>query len=173
MSTSICWGLKFLADDQQAQQTLRQALRDEFTSPLTTNDSPTAKKISSSRIPYLDATIEEILRCANTINSIVRIATVDTQVLGHQIPKGTDVFVMINGPCFKSPPLEVNESSRNSSIKDGTGAWDVADISLFKPERWLVRHDSGKLEFNSKAGPNLQFGLGPRGCFGEQMTPSD
>lgn len=73
---------------------------------------PTVQEIVHSETPYLDATIEEFHRLGGTAPAIMRVALQvsdqgqyvqdrdadqcykDTQILGHHIPKGTDVFMV-------------------------------------------------------------------------------
>jgi hypothetical protein len=77
---------------------------------------------------------------------------------------------MANGPSIKSAPLTIDENLRSASCrdaKDRTGMWDVTDIGLFMPERWLAQTENGEATFDPRAGPNLPFGLRPRGCFGK------
>ena len=100
----------------------------------------------------------------------VRDATCDTEILGYRIPKGTTVFCLSNGPSFMSAPFIVDENLRSGSSRDAkerTGVWDVTDMKLFLPERWLALGENGEEVFDPRAGPNVQFGFGPRGCFGE------
>jgi cytochrome P450 len=166
----VTWGLKFLTDHQRVQQKLRHILRSTFSEPAASGTKPSAAEIVKSQIPYLDATLEEILRCGQTAAGAMRVAKCDTDILGYHIPKGTDVFCMANGPGFKSAPFAVDETLRSGSsrdAKDRTGVWDVTDMSLFMPERWLTQGDNGEVVFDSRAGPNIPFGLGPRGCFGK------
>ena len=102
----------------------------------------------------------------------------DTTVLGHHIPKGTDVFLMANGASYLEPNMLVDDAVRSPGAQShgGTGKalsgmWDDADIAAFKPERWLVLDpDTGKEVYDSLAGPSLAFGLGPRGCFGGKLA---
>jgi hypothetical protein len=165
--------LKLLTDHQQVQQKLRQALRATFCEPAASGTNPSATEIARSQIRYLDATVEEILRCAQTTPGVVRVAKCDTQVLGYHIPKGTDVFCLTNGPSFRSAALTVDENLRSESsrdAKDRIGMWDATDISLFMPERWLAQGEKGEVVFDPRAGPNLPFGLGPRGCFGKSFA---
>lgn len=137
--------------------------------------NPSAQEITKAHIPYLDAFMEELFRCALTAEAIIRVATVDTQVLGHRIPKGTDVFFMNCGPSIHSEAFKIDEKLRSPSCRAAEGrigAWDPEDVGSFKPERWLVpsKEEDGKVVFDQTAGPHLTFGLGPRGCFGRRLA---
>ncbi|KAK3659996.1 hypothetical protein LTR56_000922 [Elasticomyces elasticus] len=172
-STSICWGLKFLTAHQRVQQKLRLALRAEFRRAFEAKEAPTVQEILASSIPYLDATIEEVLRCGNTALASMRRAMQDTEILGHRIPKGTDVFLVNNGPGFITKPLPVDEQKRSKTSQESVsrhGMWDVSDIGVFQPERWLTKNEKGDLVFDPLAGPMLGFGLGPRGCWGRKLA---
>ena len=132
-------------------------------------------EIIKIQIPYLDATIEEMSRTAVLFGASIRTATTDTIVLGHTIPKGTEVFLMSNGPGYFSSPFQVDDSKRSGSslnAKNQVGQWipDEEDMKAFRPERWLVKGEDGKEEFDPHAGPHLAFGLGPRGCFGRRLA---
>jgi cytochrome P450 len=94
-STTIEWGLKYLADNQVAQTKLRKSLQEAFPTSVSSNETPSGTDIARESIPYLDAVVQEVLRLAGTAGTNVRIATVDTEVLGYFIPKGTDVFLMV------------------------------------------------------------------------------
>lgn len=77
---------------------------------------------------------------------------------------------MTNGPGYMEAPLHIDESKRSKTSqesKDKNGMWEVSDIGVFKPERWLIRNEDGQTEFDARAGPAQPFGAGPRGCFGE------
>ncbi|KAF2829534.1 cytochrome P450 [Ophiobolus disseminans] len=171
-ATAVSWGVKYLTDNPMSQSLLRTALHTAFPHALNADRAPTYQELSTSSIPYLDATVEEILRHANTIAFVVRQALNDTSVLGHHIPKGTDVFLMANGAGYLEPniPLTPADShspgASTSSNKSLTGLWNDSDIHLFKPERWLNTDGS----FNPQAGPQLAFGLGPRACFGKRLA---
>lgn len=128
------------------------------------------KEIIGKRIPYLDATIEEVLRCASTAPVVDRQALVDTEILGHPVPKGTIVTCLVGGPSMMTPGFAVDEGLRSPSSqaakKSGRDrAWDPEDMTLFKPERWIVNG-----EFDAMAGPQLAFGLGTRGCYGKRLV---
>ena len=169
-STTITWGLKLLADHHQIQQRLRKALRTAFPGPATAGTTPSAAEIVSAHIPYLDATAEEILRCGATASNQARFAKCDTELLGYHIPKGTDVFLLSNFASVKTAPFMIDEKLRSESSREAkgrTGIWDVSDMGVFIPERWLTRGEKDEEAFDARAGPNVPFGLGPRGCFGK------
>lgn len=176
-STTLGWGVKFLADHAAVQTRLRQALRSAF-GP----SGPTFEAISSTRVPYLDAVLEEIVRCGATAPVVDRIALADTEILGHPVPKGTVVTFLTNGPTMGSPGFTIEEARRSPTSRDKSGApkdksWDPNDIGVFKPERWLVpkgplgdKGEPQEVDFDGAAGPQLGFGLGTRGCFGLRLA---
>lgn len=170
-STTVSWGVKLLSDNQQAQATLRKTLRLTYSEAFAEKRQPTAKEIATLHHPYIDATLEEILRCGKTAGAEGRVAMVDTEVFGYPIPKGTDLFFLTCAGYVAPPVGTVDESKRSATsqaAKDKTGVWDISDIGIYKPERWLSRAgEKGEVVFDKNAGPNLPFGLGVRGCFGE------
>jgi cytochrome P450 len=161
-----------LADHQDTQSKLRAKIRSEFSNADTENRAPTYQEIIKATIPYLDAVTEETIRYSRTGGVVIRNALVDVEVLGHHIPKGTDVFMMTQGPSIFSPAFPIDDSLRSPSAlaaKDRVGSWNPDNMGEFEPERWLVEED-GKTVFNPAAGPMLAFGLGPRGCYGRRMA---
>ena len=171
-STTICWAVKYLTEYQDVQRKLRAALRAAHKRAAEEGDLPTSHEIVNADVPYLDAFIEENHRWATSIPAVIRIATRDTVVLGHHIPKGTDVFMLNNGASFQSKAFEIAESRRSQTCqesKEKYGVWDNNDIGEFRPERWLVEDGKGRITFNPKAGPILAFGFGLRGCFGTRF----
>jgi cytochrome P450 len=175
-ATTIAWGVKLLADNPSAQDRLRTELRSAYPGAVDEKRAPTYTELARASIPYLDAIIEEILRHSNTIAFVDRQALQDTTILGRHIPKGTDVFLVANGAGYLRPNMPVNDTERSpgarrSENKTLTGLWDDADVSLFKPERWLILHADTNVEaFDPMAGPTLSFGLGPRGCYGRRLA---
>ncbi len=176
--TTIDWGVRLLADHPSAQDRLRAELRAAMPQAASESRIPTYQELSKAHVPYLDATVDEVLRHANTVAFLVREAMQDATVLGCRIPKGTDVLLMANGPGYLQPNLVVNDTvrsagARRQSGKGLTGFWNDGDISAFRPERWLVIDpDTGKDMYNQMAGPTLSFGLGPRSCFGRKLALS-
>lgn len=175
-ATTVAWGLKYIADHPAAQNRLREGLRASLTIAVAEKRAPTAQELVAAHIPYLDAVVEEVLRHANTIAFVVRRAQRDTTVLGRHIPKGTDVFLMANGAGFLEPNMPCEDDvrspgARRVSGKALTGAWDDDGIGEFRPERWLKADIKTGVEvFDSMAGPQLAFGLGPRACFGRRFA---
>jgi len=97
-AATLQWGIKYLTVHQPPQQKLRAALRAAFHQATETGRQPTVDEIMSNDVPYLDATNEEILRCAGTVPGLMRRAMADTQLFGHVIPKGTEVFMVSPPP---------------------------------------------------------------------------
>jgi cytochrome P450 len=165
-----------MSTHQSVQTRLRNALRLAHLEAHQTSRLPTIEEISDTSIPYLDAVMEETLRYASVATLIVRMSTCDTQILGYQIPKGTDVLLSLTGPSLTEPALPIREMSRSlesQEFKDKVLPWEE-DVSRFKPERWLklVKHADGKEEevFDPRAGPILSFSTGPRQCFGKKLA---
>ena len=168
-ATTLCWSVKYLTEYPEVQRKLRAALRATHKRAAASGDVPSPPEILRTSVPYLDAFIEELLRCCTTVPTVIRMATRDTVILGHHIPKGTDVLMLTNGPSYLSPAMLVDESKRSKGSqdsKDRYGVWDDADIRHFKPERWLVQEEKGNVTFNNRAGPGNPYGFGLRGCFG-------
>ncbi|PNP61465.1 hypothetical protein FNYG_13752 [Fusarium nygamai] len=61
-------------------------------------------------MPYLDAVIEGTVRLSGACEIITRIATTDTQVLGRPIPKGTEIWMLAQGPSMVEPAFDIDES---------------------------------------------------------------
>ncbi|KAK8042521.1 cytochrome P450 [Apiospora phragmitis] len=173
-STSLQWGLKHLAADQRVQTTLRESLRAAYPGAVSEGRQPTFAEIIKTQVPYLDAVVEEILRVTGPVRTLFRTATVDTTILGHHVPKGTQIFLPITGPSFTAPAFAIEESLRSPSSqshKNMRGTWDESDAANFVPERWLkAEGESSTQVFDSQAGPMLAFSVGIRGCFGRRLA---
>ncbi|CAI0647583.1 unnamed protein product [Colletotrichum noveboracense] len=159
-ATAMAWGVKYLADNPASQDRLRNAMRAALPEAVKEKRAPTYQELIKAQVPYLDAVVEEVL------------------LLGRHIPKGTNVFLMANGPGYLEPHMPVDDKSRSPGARRDqnkalTGAWADDDIAAFRPERWLKHDENAKDEsdwvFDPMAGPTLAFGLGPRGCFGKRL----
>ncbi|KAI8654717.1 Cytochrome P450 monooxygenase [Fusarium keratoplasticum] len=175
-STTIVWGIKFLADHQDAQRKLRAALQVAHPDAFAEKRNPTTAEIMRPNVsPYLDATIEEIVRLSGTSDGIQRVATVDTEILGHPIPKGTELWLLGMGPSMLEPAFKIDdklrsESSQKVGVEGRVRAWDeTSDMAAFTPERW-IQDENGKPTFDALSGPSLTFGLGTRGCYGRKLA---
>lgn len=176
-ATTLTWAVKFLSDNPAAQTRLREALRAAYAVfEVERGEVPTVEALTGTRVPYLDAVVEEVTRCANTSSGAMREATRDTELLGYRIPKGTDVYLMSNGPGYNQPNHlneTISDAIRSQSSrdnKDKIGTWNAGDVGQFKPERWLRLNEDGKEEFDAHSGPVMQFGGGIRGCFGRKLA---
>ncbi|KAF1845896.1 cytochrome P450 [Cucurbitaria berberidis CBS 394.84] len=174
-STALSWALKLLAGSQDIQRKLRSELRSSFAAAHSQNRVPDAHEIATTQNHYLDACLEEILRCAQTATIPSRTATTDAVILGHVIPKGTRVMMCGLGGGLMVPPFEIDDALRSKSyhVAGGgkVGEWGSGDMTEFKPDRWLVKDSATDSQvFDAMAGPHLQFGAGPRSCFGRKLA---
>ena len=174
-SAVLQWCVKYLTVDQERQAKLRNILRTTFPGRLL----PTCAEVAKSRIPYMEAVIEESLRLGQVLTATFRDAMEDTTVMGVGIPKGTTICLVGNGPGLCLPaslvaPYTPSSADSHKRGKEKTGRFSDEDITQFVPERWLKATTGGdgkeKVEFDPNAGPNIPFGLGPRGCFGKKLA---
>ncbi|QIW97878.1 hypothetical protein AMS68_003396 [Peltaster fructicola] len=174
-ATTIKWGVKLLSKHQAVQSKLRAELRAAFKDIAESGTLPSAADVTKDRPAYLDAVIEEILRMGNPGVMPLRTTTTDVTILGHFVPKGTDVIMLNVGPGQTEPPLPVEETARSKTSQESidtayTGSWDPSTLGEFLPERWLTKNAKGEVEFNPRAGAQQTFGGGLRGCFGRKLA---
>jgi cytochrome P450 len=167
------WAVKFLARHPEVQRKLHREVVDKLPAP--GHRPATYEELSSNeKLPYLSAVVYELLRVSRTAPAVLRDTTCDTAILGHPIPKGTAVVLLIAyAQQYESESLKAisdgldsvrSESSRRNGRK--YGYWADEDCAEFRPERWLTADGS----FNPNAGPWLPFSLGFRGCFGQKLA---
>ncbi|KAK1635700.1 cytochrome P450 monooxygenase [Colletotrichum phormii] len=176
-ATTFGGGIKYLTDNPEAQTHLREALRQHLHDAVKERRNPTHEEIIKTTIPYLDATIEEILRFAGTTSVTDREAMQDTTILGHHIPKGTNVMMVTIGKSILKPAFDILDALRSKTALDASNrirSWESSPYPVedFKPERWLVKSDKdpGQMVYDATAGPQMAFGLGPRACFGRRLA---
>jgi cytochrome P450 len=179
-STTFQWWVKYMGRSQQSQSCLRDALHNSHSTALSENRLPNINEILRTNIPYLDAMIEEAFRYSHIVPFVTREAIVDTQILGHPIPKGTQLLFVTSVESFIKPAFDIDESKRMKRADNSNmqyGVWHPADVAEFKPERWLKMEsrvqDGVTVEeeiFDPRSGPTLSFGAGPRGCFGRRLA---
>lgn len=162
-ATTLSWSVKMLADNPRVQEKLRGVLRDTFGD---IDGVPSPENIVKAQIPYLDAVIEEVIRCAQTSGAAVRRAVHDTTVLGYRIPEGVDVYLLSTGPGYMTSNAvneTIHESARSVSSQESKDRavpkWDDADIAAFKPERWIKTDEKGVEAYDVHAGPVLQASI--------------
>jgi cytochrome P450 len=174
-STTLSWGLKYLTSYPSIQSKLREELHSTFASAHAEHRVPSAHEIATTPCHYLDAFIEEIVRCGGTAGVVSRTTTQDVVVLGKVIPKGTMVLLMGLGGGVMERAHDIPDNLRSEQYRKAgggkNGTWDSDTIKEFDPTRWLVRDgESGGLVFDSQAGPHFAFGGGLRGCFGRKLA---
>jgi cytochrome P450 len=189
----LAWSVKYLGSFPQVQRTLRTELLALLSSTGRPIDisSPdniptlTFADVNGDATPYLDAVVAECLRCAGVAPFSSRDVTQDTTVLGYNIPKGA-FLALTQGRSGDNnnvnrrkthPPIPPDsqlrsQTSRTAALK---GIWDDdSTIMNFKPERWLNFERDGagntRMKFDSNKGYSMQFGAGPRGCFGKNLA---
>lgn len=166
-----------LSDHQAVQSKLRNALHISHSAARAEGRAPTAKEIAATSIPYLDACIEEFVRCSQTGAATSRTSTTDAVVLGHVIPKGTRIFMMSNGGGILTPAYAIPDSLRSPAYLNAgggkIGSWDESrpeDMAAFRPDRWMKIEKDGSEVFDAMLGPHMGFGAGPRACFGRKLA---
>lgn len=172
-ATTVQWGMKHLAQHPEIQKKARDSLRTVFKDAYAESRQPSVTEITKNQVPYLDAVIEEILRLSGPVGATARMATVDTVVMGHHIPKGTTVIMAHVGPGFTSPAISEHlgeESYEKPTTYTKRVNWDEVSPDKFLPERWLIEDEDGKVVYDPQAGPFLSFSLGMRGCFGIRLA---
>jgi cytochrome P450 len=176
-SSALRWGLSYLSADQRSQSELRNALQQAHVQAKAERRPPSLAEIIHTRVPYLDAVVEEVLRVSYPLGMCLREVQVDTQILGARVPKGTTVAFLSNGPSILAPPISYDESRSSEWVRSRKAKQPFKagyDFAAFVPERWLrtMTGEDGKEEvvFDSQAFPIQAFGSGPRGCFGRKMS---
>ncbi|RYN94898.1 hypothetical protein AA0120_g4031 [Alternaria tenuissima] len=171
-ATTITWTLKFLAQNQDAQDKLRSNLRQYHAEAYQAGRQPTKEEIADADIPYLHAIIEAILRMRPPFPALLGSTLVDTEITGYKIPNGTTILMPSSGPGLDEPVIPVPEDLRTkSNITKRRPDWSPEDVHLYDPDRWLKwDEESGKIEFDPSPGPMQSFGFGPRQYLGKRLA---
>ncbi|XP_069508832.1 cytochrome P450 2D15-like [Ambystoma mexicanum] len=140
LSTTLRWALLYMLLYPDVQRRVHE----EIDSVIGRDRKPTME--DQSNMPYTNAVIYEIQRCADLIPLAVPHMTYrDTEIQGYFIPKGVTLFINLS-----------------SVVKDET-AWERPH--QFYPEHFLDA--DGKLV---KPEAFMPFGAGRRVCLGEQLA---
>ncbi|KAF2165555.1 hypothetical protein M409DRAFT_67337 [Zasmidium cellare ATCC 36951] len=188
-ASSMSWGLNYLSIHQDVQAKIRRILRETFPKAVAESREPSPAELYNTALLYLDAFIEEVLRCSQLIPSLSRTTITNTRLLGYDIPIGTTVVSPHHRPkrtaprsekpsTSKGPPdtklAPVKDSARTSSgeeFQPQVNEWDDTsdDLQNFRPERYMPSKE-GDEHLDLMAGPHVTFGGGTRGCFGKKIA---
>ncbi|KAK4235421.1 cytochrome P450 [Achaetomium macrosporum] len=169
-SAAMVWILKLLTDHPDVVLRLREELQTHLVSATQEGRLPTVEEILNTKLAYLEAVLEEVLRLRAAM-LVPRDATRDTELLGHRIPKGTSIFLVCQGPDFSPSPTSAYWRETKALAARQFPGTHSKSPEFFDPERWLVRHgETGELEFDGTTFPQLGFGLGVRSCWGRRLA---
>ncbi|KAI8610339.1 cytochrome P450 [Chytriomyces sp. MP71] len=140
-SHALTWALDHLATRPDLQHKLRTEIKHELS---TFSSDPPFEYVSSTST-YLDAVMKETLRLSPPAPVTSRVATANTEIDGHAIPRGTLVILS---------PLVMHTRAE---------FWGE-DAETFRPERWL---EAGE---EKPFGVYMPFLLGPRNCIGSRFA---
>ncbi|KAH8888497.1 cytochrome P450 [Thozetella sp. PMI_491] len=170
VAATFSWTLKRLSTYQEVQIQLRESLCAAHSAAVDGLRQPSIAEIVNTQVHYLDAVIEEVLRLSPPFCLTSRQAIADTTILGQHVPKGTLIFINLEGPSFTSPKIQGKEL-RDVEAGRVRPYWDDSDIKSFIPERWMKTGESGSEPvFDNQAGPYLSFGGGARACYGKRVA---
>ncbi|EGO03072.1 hypothetical protein SERLA73DRAFT_176590 [Serpula lacrymans var. lacrymans S7.3] len=174
-AVALRWVVKLLAAHPDVQRRLHDELISAGIPSALDEDAPltTFADVSSDKTPYLEAIANEVLRFCKLANITTREALCDTVILGHPIPKGTTVFFTITGTSFSETHRAKEIHASLDPVRSKTSIrrfryWGD-DAEKFVPERWI----DAEGKFDGRAGPNLAFSTGPRGCYGQKLAMLD
>ncbi|XP_033639200.1 steroid 17-alpha-hydroxylase/17,20 lyase-like [Asterias rubens] len=146
VANTLQWGLLYMAAFPKKQAKVQDQI-DEVLG----KDGPLTLE-SKSSLPYLEATVYEIMRFSSlTILGVPHAAAVDTRVGGYYIPKGTQVMANF------------------WAVHHDEAIWDRPHD--FLPERFL--DTEGKLRNMSEFPFFMPFSTGQRSCIGKGMAKSE
>ncbi|KAI9157971.1 Cytochrome P450 monooxygenase TRI13 [Paramyrothecium foliicola] len=171
---TLSFTVKVLGQKQDIQAKLRATLFEAYPEARAAGQQPDLADMLKAKVPYLDAFIEEVLRCENPSLVINKKSVVDLDILGYHVPAGTILFFNSYGPTINYAGARVDESVRRESAQkhhQGLGDWADSEYppGEFYPERWLKISDDS-IVFDANAGPTLTFGVGPRMCWGKRLA---
>ncbi|KAF8608403.1 cytochrome P450 [Ceratobasidium sp. AG-I] len=157
-ASALSWFIKYMPTDPEIQRRLHKEITDVFGSDSDNLHVPLEQLDNVQQLPILEAVFVETLRCAcvaagigrvpPTFIALSRIVTDDEVILGHRVPKDTELLIPL-------AYFGVSESE-----------WGP-DAETWRPGRWLSSDGS----FNRDAGPDGDpFGLGHRVCFGQRLA---
>jgi cytochrome P450 len=169
--------VKRLGVHQATQDKLRTYLHQAYAPALAQRRNPTQEEITKSHIPYLDAFIEEVLRCDTPSPFVIKETLVEMPILGAVVPKGSLLFLPLFGRSIDAPAYAIPESARSDTSQKHNNTipsdWTGSEFAPheFHAERWLRKDTTtGRVIFDPKAGPFMTFGAGNRECWGKRLA---
>lgn len=159
-ASSIGWALKYLADDEGAQDRLYEELTRLLPDM---GAAPTNEQITTTRLSYLDAFIAETLRHSCTGPISFREAIQDCTILGHRVPSGTPIILMTQDVTHQEA-THLGQEPKPASSR--TASPTKPPLNEFHPGRWL----SVGGDFDPNAAASFAFSGGSRGCFGQKIA---
>jgi cytochrome P450 len=151
LTTTISAALHHLLADLPRLSRLTDEIRSSFAS-----ETEISAK-TASKLPYLNAVINEVLRLCPPIPDMLR----------RQVPQGTPVTIA--GKVI--PPGTTVSISCYAMFKSSD---HFSDPEAFKPERFLVQSDVKSSDRGTSSRDDMSafhpFGLGPRGCLGQPLA---
>lgn len=165
----MVWILKLLIDHSHVATRLREELQANLVEATQENRLPTVDEILNTKLTYLDAVLEEVLRLRAAM-LVPRDAIRDTQLLGHRIPKGTSILLVCQGPDFSPSSTSAYWQETKADAARQFPRTDSKGPGHFDPDRWMAKKENGELEFDGSTYPQLGFGLGIRSCWGRRLA---
>lgn len=152
----LTWAIYVLALHPKIQQQLRDEIRNNL-EPLHAGPDYSAESIS--RLPFLYAVCNEVLRMFTPVRLTMREATRDTFLQDIAIPRGTKIMI---SSCA---------TNMDKSL------WGP-DATEFNPHRWLNVDSEGKLKVNSGGGAGSNYAMltflqGHRMCVGQGFARAE
>ncbi|KAI1301024.1 hypothetical protein EDD11_005860 [Mortierella claussenii] len=155
-SVTVTWMLHILSINPEVQQRMRNEFLSEIGRP---TEDKTLSYDALNALPYLNACVKELLRFIPPVPTTSRVAAKDDNILGYDIPKGTQVFLS---------PAALHK------LKSVYGE----DAEEFKPERWMDPDSLKDRDFQTKTKFVTQemhwayvpFLTGPRNCIGSKFA---
>lgn len=130
-------------------------------------ESFTYDDLRTEMVPFLEAVILEILRISQIALFVSRMTSCDTQILGHFIPRGTEIVLHIGHAGLQNIEEGTAPQPIHSGYQKSKPLWK-GDGDVFDPDRWLDEQGA----FNLNSGLAIPFGAGPRKCFGYKLAVS-
>ena len=150
-ASAVTWAICMLCKYPDMQARLRNEVRSAIPDPRSPKSSISSTTIDN--LAYLNAFCNEVLRLYTPVPITVRVAAVDTSIVGYYIPKGTSIF------------LSPWANNANNEL------WGD-DAEEFDPDRWMGsgRANTGGAQSNYAF---MTFLQGPRSCIGQSFAKGE